>query len=244
MIEVKWLAGRRAVVTHTATTFGREIVKKFAEHGAIVAFAAPDIASGERLLDEINAHSPDSFFAVCDLADKEAVAAFCAIVNERFPIVEILVNNPYSPVVKGLFETTDAEDSELFQIYQHSIVQTQRAFMGKMLERGNCAILNVSTNAVFQGNIGDLRRSTAAATVGGMTRVPVIEGGERNVRANELLVSYGVYEPEMPNAPLHTNGGRSDIASAVETALFLVSDMSSFVDGVALHVDGGARRAL
>jgi len=156
----------------------------------------------------------------------------------------VLVNNPYSPVRKGLLDSDDGDDEELLQIYQRSIMQTQRAFLERMLEHKNCSIVNISSNAVFHGVPGDLRRATANAAIGGMTRVPVIEGGQHDVRVNELLVSHAVYEPEMASAPLAAAGGRPDIECAAEAALFLASDMSGFVNGVALNVDGGARRAI
>jgi len=244
MSEAKWLAGRHSVVTNTATLLGRAIVKKFAEHGAIIAYGAPDALSGEQLYGEIKGDSPESFFEILNLADAASVENFCAVVNARFPVVRVLVNNPHSPVCKGLFESDDSDDADLFKIYQRGIMQTQRAFLGRMLEHGHCGIVNISSNAVFQGVPGDLRRSAANAAIGGMTRVPVIEGGERDVRVNELLVSHAVYEPEMAAAPLAATGDRPDIECAAETVLFLASDMSSYVNGVALHVDGGARRAI
>jgi len=244
MSDAGLLSGRYAVVTDAGTPLGRAVVGKFAEQGAIVAFGAPDEASGARLLSEISRASPESFYQVMRLSDAASVENFCARVNAKFPVVRVLVNNPYSPVRKSLLDSDDADDAELLQIYQHSLVQTQRAFIGKMLEEGHCSIVNISSGAVFQGATGDLRRSTANAAIGGMTRVPVIEGGKTNVRANELLVSRSVNEPEMAPAPLAAGIRRPDVECAVEAALFLASDMSSYVNGVALNVDGGARLSL
>lgn len=241
MSEFRLLEGRRVVITCASTPLGRAIAVKFAEQGAIVAFGVADGESGERLLSEMRAASPDSFFMVMDLSQTAEIDAFCALVNERFPLVNVLVNNPYLKTRRGLLESDDESEAMLFQVYQHSIVQTQRAFLGMMLAEGRSCIVNIASNEAFTPVSGGILPSAANAAIGGLTRIPAIEGGDSGVRANELLVSYAVNELEMARAPLSHTGGRRDIECAAEAALFLASDMSSYINGVSLNVDGGAR---
>jgi NAD(P)-dependent dehydrogenase (short-subunit alcohol dehydrogenase family) len=244
MSEVRLLENRRAVITCTSTPLGRAIALKFAEQGAIVAFGAPDEESGERLLGEMHNASTDSFYMVMDLSRATEIDAFCALVNERFPVVNVLVNNPYYKMRMGLLESDDENEAMLFQVYQRSIVQTQRAFLGMMLGKGRSCIVNIASSEAFTPVLCAVLSSAANAAIGGMTRIPAIEGGDNGVRANELLVSYAVNEPEMAHAPLSHIGGRRDIDCAVEATLFLASDMSSYVNGVSLNVGGGARHMI
>ena len=238
------LTGRRAVVTCADAAVGREIVKRFADQGAIVAFGGADGAAGRRLEAEIREISPESLYIPCDSRSAESVAEFCDEVNRRFPEIRILVNSPHSDLSPGLMESDDETERELLQVYQHSIVQTQRAFLEKLWAAGHGSVINISSGEVYCGEFGDAIRTAAYAAVGGMTRVPVIEGSECEVRANEILVAPGAYREEPSPAPLRVSGGRPDVECAADTAVFLASELSSFINGVSIRIDGGASRSL
>ena len=225
----RMLAGKSAVVTCGDSAIGIAIVKLFAEHGATVAIGAKDARVASKLIPSISGISPDSFYWHCDLADADSVEAFCAEVNRHFPLVNVLVNNPRAEYIKAFDDAGEEDDEMMLQIYQRSIMQTLRAFWPAMLKNGGCSVVNISSASVFKAAQGSLMHTMANGAVGGMTRVPAVEGGYREVRVNEILAAYGA------------NDG-ADIAGVANAALFLASDMASYVSGVSLSVSGGLQR--
>jgi NAD(P)-dependent dehydrogenase (short-subunit alcohol dehydrogenase family) len=237
----KLLEGKTAVVTCGDSAAGSAIIRLFAEHGATVAIGAKDSEIGAGLISEIGRISPDSFFIPCDLADTGSVEAFCSEVNRRVKSVHVLVNNPWMECHKSLEDSDEDDDELILQVYQRSIMQTLRAFWTGMLNTGKCAVVNISSASVFKASQGALLHTMANGAVGGMTRVPAVEGGYREVRVNEILAAYGVNASKPADAPLKACGGgyRADVDGVAKAALFLASDMASYVSGVSLSVSGG-----
>ncbi len=224
----KLLEGKRAVVSDGDSAVGRAVVRLFAEHGAAVAFGACDWTRAQALLGEIGGISPESFAHPADLADKESVEAFCAEVSERWPLVHVLVNNPFCFKEQSLEHTADEDDDRLLQVYQHSAVQTLRAFWPAMIKAGGCSVVNISSVTVHKPAPGMLMHATANGALGGMTRVPAVEGGIHEVRVNEIYTDY------------RANG--DDAQGVANAALFFASDMASYVSGVSLSTGGNLAR--
>ena len=272
----KLLANKFAVVTCGDTGVGAAIVRLFAEHGATVAFGARDESIATSVIRLINGISPESFYYPCDLSVAESVESFCAEINRQRPLVHALINNPWFAWSKPFEDSDEEDDALIFQVYQRSIMQTLRAFWPAMLDAGGCAVVNISSESVVKPVQGALMQTMANGAIGGMTRVPAVEGGAREVRVNEIYAPSG-----LDNAPAFTlcsearldrtarsessgneqndtvrsesSGiGRNDVACATNVqrdiacvanaALFLSSDMSSYISGISLSVSGGSRR--
>ncbi|MCL2059779.1 MAG: SDR family oxidoreductase [Oscillospiraceae bacterium] len=256
----KLLDGKYAVVTCGDSPVGCAIVQLFAEHGATVAVGAKDARIASKLIPMIGGMSPGSFFWPCDLADAASVEAFCAEVSKRRPLVNVLVNNPWMESDKALEDADDDYDALILQVYQRSIVQTLRAFWLAMLEAGGCSVVNISSSTVFKAVQGSFMHTVANGAVGGMTRVPAVEGGHHEVRVNEILAAFGANRAAPSQAPLNDGltrawenafsaadsrafgGFRPDVAGIARAALFLASDMASYISGMSLSVSGGAQR--
>ena len=256
MNYARLLDGKTAVVTCGDCAVGAAIVRLFAGHGAIVAFGAKDEGAASILIGSLGGISPDSFYWPCDLADSESVEAFCAEINRRRPLVDVLINNPWMDYSKAFEDSDDDDDALLLQVYQRSIVQTLRAFWPAMLKAGRCSVVNISSDSVFKAVQGSLMFTTANGAIGGMTRVPAVEGGYREVRVNEILAGFYVNRDESvceQDISGSGDGGRGDgaaidsiapggedlpdtAAGVAKAALFLASDMASYVSGVSIAV--------
>ena len=250
----KMLEDKFAVVTCGDTGIGAAIIGLFAEHGATVAFGAKNTETARNLLAAISKKSPASFFIPCDLAAAESIETFCAEINQRAPLVNILVNNPWTEFNKPFDDSNEDDDELMLQVYQRSIMQTLRAFWTEMLKKEGCSVINISSYSVFKPVQGMLMRTMANGAAGGMTRVPAVEGGFREVRVNEIQVveEAGICPGFANSAHTHANtagsatnilGGTTDIASSVaNTALYLASEMASYTSGITISVSGGLRR--
>ena len=235
------LDGACAVVSSAGDASGAAIVKKLALHGASVGFGVPDQAAGERIMAGIGSFSPQSFYQVFDLADSEAVEWFCRTVKQHFALTTVLVNNPSADWPLGIAEYDEEQVSCLLQVIQRSVMQTMRAFFGPMMENRGGSIINISSNAVFKTYPCHSLLTLGMGTIGGLTRGAAVEGGEYAVRVNELLsgvrpghrILQGRQQPDA-----------ADAASVADVVLFLASDMSSYITGESITVDGGASREL
>jgi 3-oxoacyl-[acyl-carrier protein] reductase len=238
----KLLEGKYAVVSNGGNSCGPEVVRKFALHGAAVAFGVMDRETGDRILDEISALSSLSFYMVLDLADSDGVESFCREVKKRFPLTTVLVNNPYADRPVAIPESYEEDDDFLLQVNQRSIMQTMRAFYGPMRDNKGGSVVNISSNTAFKAITGNPLLTLSMAAVGGMTRVAAYEGGEFHVRVNEILSGILPGRDTLPHCPLRTEG--QDAEGIADIALFLASDMSSYITGESITADGGTRRAL
>jgi len=232
----KLLNGKNAVVFDGYSQLGRAIAEKFALHGASVAVGMKD--PGDDLLSVLRKHSPDSFVSPCDLGDKRSLDTFCAGVKEKFSAVHVLVINPYAKTTMPLLESSEEDDERLLQIYQLSAVHIMRAFWRSMMDTGNCSVIFISTGT--PSNVGNPLSAAANGSLGGFVRAGTTDSGWRELRLNEIMTAQSVYEDALAPCPLKTGGGRPDIECTADTALFFASEMSSYISGVTVKVDGGA----
>ncbi len=225
---MKLLEGRNAVVLNADSALGRALVLRLSEEGANVFCGAKS---------EVDFMRQGICCLPMDLSDGASVEAFCEAIKERCAqdAVSVLVNNPEGmPEVlaekTSLLDYTEADDDLLLQIHQRSIMQTERAFWAGMKQRNHGSIVNISSTAAFTrmsvGEDADPMFAAAKAASGGLTRVCAFEGGFSNIRCNEILADM----PEEENA---------EAAEAVaDLALFLASDMSSYITGQTIKAKG------
>ena len=170
--------------------------------------------------------------------------------------VDILVNNVGDFLKPGLpFLETDEDDwDRMFAVNLRSAFLCTKAFAPGMVERGAGSIINVSTIEAFRGIPGQVPYSAFNAAVDGFTRSFALEVAHRGVRVNSiapdvidtLQTNYGARVPSeskehIPSwVPLGRFGAPGDAAGVM---LFLASDLSRFVTGTTLHVDGGTNAA-
>jgi NAD(P)-dependent dehydrogenase (short-subunit alcohol dehydrogenase family) len=244
------LDGRVAIVTGGGGGIGRGVVERFVAEGASVVFAEIDATRAQEAQVAIGARS---VAVVCDVRDDGAAPALVTAATDAFGRVDILVNNVghYGGVRKAFHEQTDEEWDELYRVNLGHVFALSRAVLPTMIDRGDGgAIVNVSTIEAFRAIPTRAVYSAFKAAITGFTRSLAVEYAQHHIRVNAiapdvtetLQVPYsrwvGPDEQHLIPAwvPLGRFGRPADVAAV---ALFLASELSAFVTGTTVHVDGG-----
>lgn len=245
------LAGRVALVTGGGAGIGGGISRVLAAHGAHVLLAEIDPERARTVAGEIRSAGGRADAHVVDVREPEAVAGLAEAVLAEHGAVDVLVNNVGDYLRALPFSRSDpAHWDALYRVNLHHVFLVTRAFLPAMIERRSGSIINVSSVEGLRGYPADPVYGAFKAAVVHFTRCLALELGRRGVRVNGIApdltqtpqVDYraGV-APEQERlweswAPLGRPGLPEDQADAV---LFLASDLSRFVTGHTLPVDGG-----
>lgn len=240
------LEGKRALVTGGSRGIGRAAVLALARAGASVAAGYRSQSDDvESLREQLAGTGGDSWCIQADLADPAAAPRLVGDVVERLGGLDIIVNNA-GVVSHRMLEDLDLEewrriiDTNLTAVYL--VVQAAAPHLGE-----GSSIINVTSAVAMRGMPGRVHYGSSKAGVIGMTRMLCKELGPRGIRAN--AIAPGIIETDQVGglteegrsryaglAALQRLGHPDDVAGAV---LFLASDLSRFVSGVTLNVDGG-----
>lgn len=246
------LEGRVAVVTGAAAGIGEGIVETFTAHGATVVAVDVD---GDRLHDVVDRVVANDGLAVpvgTDVREPREVDALVARTLDELGTLDVLVNNVGDFLgTRGDFVDSREEDwDDLYAINLRSAFLCSRAALRPMLQAQQGAVINVSSVEGFRGIPGLVAYGTFKGAVDAFTKSLAVEVAPSGVRVNAIApdkvqsvqTSYEQrWSPEQLAAvgqwiPAGRLGRPADVAGA---ALFLASDLSSFVTGTTVHVDGG-----
>ena len=248
-MSTKLLAGKNAIVTGTARGIGHKIVEVFAANGANVWACArkqtPEMdAYCKELSEKFGVEVKPIYFELTDRTQmKDAVKA---IMSEKKP-VNVLVNNA-GITYNALFQMSNEEKiKESFDINFTSPYLFSQYIIKLMLKNGGGSVVNVSSTAAIDGNSGRSIYGATKASVWCSTKSMAEELGSKGIRAN--CIAPGITQTDMLSSMteevinetvMATDSQRAgmpeDIANA---ALFLASDLSSYITGQILRVDGG-----
>jgi NAD(P)-dependent dehydrogenase (short-subunit alcohol dehydrogenase family) len=250
------LENRTTVVTGAASGIGRGIARTMAEHGAdvVVADVRREPKQGGTPTDELIGTETDanSSFVECDVTERSDLED--AIDEaETFGGVDVMVNNAgiVGPAA-GLLELDWTEYRELMEINLDAVVQGTQLAALRMLENdAEGSILNLSSVAGIVGYEGIPPYSAAKGAIRTFTYSVAAELGGEGIRANAIhpgIVDTAMTRDEMPligtpeeeavlqTIPLGRFGRPEDVAN---TAVYLASDLASYVTGESIVVDGG-----
>ncbi|GMU79395.1 MAG: 3-oxoacyl-[acyl-carrier-protein] reductase FabG [Acidimicrobiia bacterium] len=246
------LAGRVAVVTGGGDGIGGAISRLFAQHGAHVEIAEIDEARARRVAGDITEAGGSARSHVVDVTDFEAVAGFADAVLAVHPHVHVLVNNvgDYRPPVR--FRVSNPESwKAMYDINLFHLFAVTRAFLDSMVEGGGGAIVNVHSVEGLRGYPGDPVYGAMKAAAAAFTTDLAVGMGRYGIRVNAIgpdltqtpQVDYltgwqGLDHMWESWAPVGRLGWPVDQA---RVALFLASDLSAFVTGHNIPVDGGTK---
>jgi NAD(P)-dependent dehydrogenase (short-subunit alcohol dehydrogenase family) len=246
------LDGRVAVVTGGGDGIGGAISRLFAQHGAIVEIAEIDAARADRSVEEIVAAGGVAAHSIVDVTRPTEVDRLARTVLDRQGRVDVLVNNvgDYRPLVRFGESTIESIDT-MYQVNLQHFFTVTRAFIGSMVDHGHGSIVNVHSVEGLRGYPGDPVYGAMKAAVAHFTTNLAVLYGRKGVRVNGIgpdltqtpQVDYiGDAEDRNPLwaswAPVGRLGWPEDQA---RVALFLASDMSGFVTGHNIPVDGGTK---
>lgn len=244
------LADRVAVVTGGGDGIGGAIARLFARHGALVEIAEIDADRANATVADVGADGGTATAHVVDVTTEDGVATLAEAVVSRHGRVDVLVNNvgDYRPHVP--FRRSDAGTwNSMYAVNLFHVFAVTRAFLDPMIDSGGGSIVNVHSVEAMRGYPGDPVYGAMKAAVAAFTTDLAVAMGRHGVRVNgigpdltqtpqvdSLADSHDVDHLWASWAPVGRAGWPDDQARA---ALFLASDMSSFVTGHNLPVDGG-----
>ncbi len=240
------LSGKRAIVTGGTRGIGRAIVTALLQQG--VSVAATYYHDGEEaanLAAELEQSKNGSFAIRADVSNAQSVADLFAQVQQKFGQIDILVNNAGIIGQATLQELTLTEWQQTMDTNLTSIYLVTQAALPIMNAGGT--IINISSNLAAVGMRGKTHYTASKAGVVGFSRSLCKEVGAKGIRVN--VVAPGVIETEQIGdltkeqraryaylSALGRLGQPEEVASAV---LFLASNLSSFITGATISIDGG-----
>jgi NAD(P)-dependent dehydrogenase (short-subunit alcohol dehydrogenase family) len=244
------LTNRVAIVTGAGQGLGFATAVLFAEFGAHVAVCDRNPDGLARVEEALVATGRPALARVLDVRDADAVTAFLAATAEQFNGVDILVNNAAGTFFAPFVDLSEKGDATLIAENFTQAVRLIRGVVPLMDDGGS--IINVTSIEGHQASPGFSVYGAMKAGLAQLTRTLALELGPRNIRVNaiapdafrtggegdvrnEMLGGGATYDPNV--VPALGRLGRDEEAAGV--ALFLAGDLSSFVTGVTIHVDGG-----
>ncbi|MBS1534648.1 MAG: 3-oxoacyl-[acyl-carrier-protein] reductase [Flavobacteriaceae bacterium] len=245
---MKLLEGKVAIITGASRGIGKGIAEVFARHGANVAFTySSSVESAMALENELNALGIKAKGYQSNAADFNQAQEFTDAVLAEFGTIDILINNAGITKDNLLMRMSEEDFNQVIQVNLNSVFNMTKAVQKTFLKNRAGSIINMSSVVGVKGNAGQTNYAASKAGVIGFTKSVALELGSRNIRCN--AIAPGFIETEMTaklnedvvqgwrdSIPLKRGGTTEDVANA---CLFLASDMSTYVTGQVLNVDGG-----
>ena len=242
------LAGKVALITGAARGIGKAIALKFAAEGADVAFTDLVInEAAEETVAEIAAFGHKVKGYASNAASFDETQAVVEQVLADFGRVDILVNNAGITKDGLAMRMTEAQWDAVIAVNLKSAFNFIHAVLPTMARQRGGNIINMASIAGQMGNPGQINYASSKAGLIAMAKSVAKEMGTRGIRANAIAPGFiisemtnalpeAVREEYLKNIPLRRGGTPEDIANA---ALFLASDLSSYVTGQVIAVNGG-----
>jgi len=245
---MKLLQDKNVIITGASRGIGMGIAKVFAEHGANVAFTyssseAPALAL-EKELSGLGIKAKAYKSNAASFEDSEKLVSS---VLEDFGGIDVLINNAGITKDNLLMRMGEDDFDSVIEINLKSVFNMTKAVQRTLLKQRKGSIINMSSVVGVKGNAGQTNYAASKAGMIGFTKSVALELGSRNIRCN--AIAPGFIETEMTDKldektvqswrdaiPLKRGGSPQDVANA---CLFLASDMSAYVTGQVLNVDGG-----
>lgn len=245
---MKLLENKVAIVTGASRGIGRAIAKRFAEHGANVAFTyLSSVEKGQALEAELATYGIKAKGYRSDASDYNSAEQLITDVVADFGTVDILVNNAGITRDTLLMRMSEEQWDEVLRVNLKSVFNLTKAATKPMMRAKSGSIINITSVVGLMGNAGQANYSASKAGILGFTKSVAKELGSRNIRSN--AIAPGFIETEMTgelnekaledwlkNIPLRRAGQGEEVADA---CVYLASDMSKYITGQVLQVDGG-----
>lgn len=245
---MKLLEGKNAIITGASRGIGRSIAIAFAKQGANIAFS--DLKADDNfttLEAELTALGVKAKGYASDASSFEDSETMVNAIAEDFGRIDVLVNNAGITRDNLLMRMSEADWDLVLKINLKSVFNLTKTVQKHMLKQRSGSIINMSSVVGVSGNAGQSNYSASKAGMIGFTKSIAQEIGSRNIRCN--AIAPGFIETKMteqlPEAvrkewaqkiPLRRGGKPEDIAN---TAIYLASDLSSYVTGQVINVCGG-----
>ena len=248
---MKLLEGKTALVTGAARGIGKAIALKFASEGANIAFTDLRIdENAEQTVKEIEAMGVKCKGYASDASSFADTERVVSQVKEDFGRIDVLVNNAGITKDGLMLRMTEQQWDAVIAVNLKSAFNFIHAVLPIMVRQKGGSIINMASVVGVHGNAGQANYSASKAGMIALAKSIAQEVGSRGVRANAIApgfietamtaaLSDEVRKDWVQKIPLRRGGRPEDIA---DVATFLASDLSSYVSGQVIQVDGGMNR--
>lgn len=245
---MKLLQGKTAIITGASRGIGRGIALIYASHGANLAFTfSSSVDAAKALEDELNALGIKAKGYQSNAASFDEAQKLAEDVVKEFGSIDILINNAGITKDNLLMRISEEDFDKVIEVNLKSVFNMTKAVQRTMLKQRKGSIINMSSVVGVKGNAGQTNYAASKAGIIGFSKSVALELGSRNIRSN--VIAPGFIETEMTaklnedtikewraGIPLKRGGTPEDVANA---CVFLGSDLSAYVTGQTINVDGG-----
>jgi 3-oxoacyl-[acyl-carrier protein] reductase len=245
---IKLLENKTAIITGATRGIGKGIAQTFALNGCNVAFTYSNSEEAAQSLEkELNDLGVKARSYQSNAADFNQAQALVDKVVEEFGTIDILVNNAGITKDNLLMRIGEADFDQVIQVNLKSVFNMTKAIQRTFLKQKSGSLIHMSSVVGIKGNAGQSNYAASKAGIIGFSKAIALELGSRNIRSN--VVAPGFIETEMTDKlseevvqkwrdgiPLKRGGTPKDVANA---CLFLASNLSNYITGQVLQVDGG-----
>ena len=245
---MKILSEKNIIITGGSRGIGKGIVEKFAEQGANIAFTCMKMSDESfELVKNLEQFGVKIKAYESDASDFDSAINLAETVLNDFGSIDVLVNNAGITKDNLLMRMSESDFNDVMKINMNSVFNNTKAVLRQMLKQKRGSIINLSSVVGVKGNAGQSNYSSSKSAINGFTKSIALELGSRNIRCNAIAPGFietemtkslkdDVVEQWRQNIPLKRGGSALDVAN---TALFLASDMSSYITGQVINVCGG-----
>lgn len=240
--------GKNIIITGASRGIGRGIALAFAKEGANVAFTYSSSEGPAKELEaELSEFGVTAKAFKSNAADFDAAQQLVSDVLEIFDSIDVLINNAGITKDNLLMRISEEDFDNVIEVNLKSVFNMTKAVQRTMLKQRHGSLIHMSSVVGVKGNAGQSNYAASKAGIIGFSKSIALELGSRNIRSN--VIAPGFIETEMTDKlpedvvaqwragiPLKRGGSPDDVANA---CLFLAADLSAYITGQVLHVDGG-----
>jgi 3-oxoacyl-[acyl-carrier protein] reductase len=245
---MKLLQNKTVLITGASRGIGKGIATVFAEHGANVVFSySSSVDAANALETELQSLGVQAKGYQSNAADFEQAQELVENVLADFSTIDVLINNAGITKDNLLMRISEEDFDKVIEVNLKSVFNLTKAVQRTMLKQRHGSIINMSSVVGVKGNAGQSNYAASKAGIIGFSKSIALELGSRNIRCN--VIAPGFIETEMTaqlsedvvagwraGIPLKRGGTPNDVANA---CVFLASDLSSYITGQVINVDGG-----
>ncbi len=240
------LDSKVVIVTGGAQGIGEAICRRLHESGARVVVADVDGEKARMVADKLGPQDRSIAVGV-DVSNWESVQEMVNITMERFATIDVLVNNAGIARDNFLVRMKEKDWDDVLNVNLKGIFFCTKAILPIMIKKRSGRVINISSVVAIIGNPGQANYSAAKSGVIGLTKSTAREVASRGITINAIApgfietpmtekLSSAAKEKFLQNIPLGRGGTPDDVSKVV---LFLASNLSDYITGQVIHVDGG-----
>jgi len=245
---MKLLNGKTAIITGASRGIGRGIAQVFAQNGCNVAFTySSSVEAAKALEEELSSSGVQVKGYQSNAANFEEAQTLVENVLTDFGQVDVLINNAGITKDNLLMRMGEEDFDKVIEVNLKSVFNMTKAVQRTFLKQRHGSLIHMSSVVGVKGNAGQANYAASKAGIIGFSKSVALELGSRNIRSN--VIAPGFIETEMTaklseevvagwrnGIPLKRGGTPEDIANA---CVFLASDLSNYITGQVINVDGG-----